>query len=140
MNKIVHLLNKQLTEAANDKIAEIIENIPFDELEHVTDEFEAMELLQDCIDCNNEMHEAFYYWDTYYSETAGRGNAYEVATVLREEIENELGCFEFDFDTSEEAIHMTANNMVNIYAEVFGPHMWDMSSKEVFDLMQECLK
>jgi hypothetical protein len=141
MNKIISLLNKQLEEVANDYANDVLESIPYQELEQVGDPFEAMELLQEYLESDNSFAEAFYYFDTYYSETAGRGNIYEVAAVLREEIENELGCFEFEYDLSDEhAALCTANRMVNIYAELFGAQMMSLTEEELFDRITEILK
>lgn len=141
MNKIVSLLNEQLEEVANDFANDVLENIPYQELEQIEDEFEAMEVLQEYLEADNSFNEAFYYFDTYYQETAGRGNIYEVAAVLREEIESELGCFEFDYDLSDEhAALCTANRMVNIYAEIFGSRMMTLTDEEIFNRITEILK
>jgi len=133
MNTIISTLNTQLENLANETAIDILSEIPTDELDSVTNEGEAIELLHEAVEADNAFNEAFQYFDMYYQTTAGRGNPYEVACVLREAITEELGCFEFDFDTDEDAILLTANTMVNIYAEVCGPQLLSISGETLLE-------
>lgn len=135
MNNALNTVNEQLTEMANELITELIQNLPDEDKA----ELETAEDVEDwvCDEARDEMYDAFYYFHTYYAETAALGNSYEVACVFREAIEQELGCFEFEFDTDEDAIHMTANKMVNIYAEIKGANMVTLDGDELLAVMND---
>ena len=141
MNPIIEQLNKNLEEVANDYAMDVLEEIPYQELEKIENPTEAFEVLQEYLDESNSFSEAFYYFDTYYATTAGRGNVYEVAAVLRQEIEDELGCFDFEYDLADDdAALVTANHMVNVYAELFGTRMMSLTEEDIFNRVQEILK
>jgi GR25 family glycosyltransferase involved in LPS biosynthesis len=135
MNKAINTVNEQLTEMANEVITDLIHNLPDEEKA----ELKTAEDVEDwiCDEGRDGLYDAFYYFHTYYAETAALGNSYEVACIFREAIEQELGCFDFDFDTDEDAIHMTANKMVNIYAELMGANMVTLDGDELLAVIKD---
>ena len=119
MNNIVKTLNNQLQELATETIQNLLAEVDTNELKQLKNEDEVQELVNELIDANGCYNEAFYYFDTYYSETAGRGDSGEVCAAIREELESEY--MEYLLEDSEElkkleGVHR-ANYLVNLYAE-----------------------
>ena len=119
MNNIVKTLNNQLQELATETIQNLLAEVDTNELKQLKNEDEVQELVNELIDANGCYNEAFYYFDMYYSETAGRGDTGEVCAAIREALEEEY--LEYLLDDSEElkkleGVHR-ANYLVNLYAE-----------------------
>lgn len=119
MNKIVNTLNNQLQELATETIQNMLQEVDVNELKELKNEDDVQEFVNELIDANYCYQESFYYFDTYYQETASRGDSGEVCQAIREELENQYMDYLLE-DNQQlkvlEGVHR-ANYLVNLYAE-----------------------
>jgi hypothetical protein len=119
MNKIIQTLNKQLEELARETVVDTLQECPIDELKEALEDGQAGEYIDDLINSNNCYFEAFYYFDTYYGETAGRGDSGEVSEAIRDAIDDEFGDYLYEDSDELKTLEgvQRANWFVNLYAE-----------------------
>ena len=136
MNNIINTLNEQLQELARETVIDALIECPVQELEEALEEGKPGEYIDDLINANNSYYEAFYYFDTYYQETAGRGDAGDVCEAVRDAIDEEQGGWVYE--DAEEFKNLEglprANWFVNLYAELmattFLPYDYEDCIKE----------
>jgi hypothetical protein len=118
MGTIINTLNSQLEELATETIVNMLTECPLEELQEL-DCINCGDYVQDLLDANNCYYESFYYFDTYYAETAGRGDSGQVCEEVRDALEMEFGDYIYEeaeeFKTLEGV--QRANWFVNLYAE-----------------------
>ena len=119
MSNIINTLNTQLQDLARETVADMLAECPLEELKTAVADNMAGEYIDDLVNANNSYNEAFYYFDTYYAETAGRGDSGDVCEAVRDAIDEEFG--EWMYEEAEELKTLEgvqrANWFVNLYAE-----------------------
>ena len=119
MSNIINTLNTQLQDLARETVADMLAECPLEELKTAVADNMAGEYIDDLVNANNSYNEAFYYFDTYYAETAGRGDSGDVCEAVRDAIDEEFG--EWMYEEAEEFKTLEgvqrANWFVNLYAE-----------------------
>ena len=119
MNNIINTLNEQLQELARETVIDTLTECPIEELTEALENGTAGEYIDDLINADNSYFEAFYYFDTYYAETAGRGDSGDVCEAVRDALDEEFGSYIYeDCDELKELEGVQrANWFVNLYAE-----------------------
>ena len=119
MSTIVNTLNEQLKELARETVVNMLVECDPQELKTALADDMAGEYIDDLINANNEYFEAFYYFDTYYAETAGRGDTGEVCEAVRDALDEEFGSYIYEEADQLEELEgvYRANWFVNLYAE-----------------------
>lgn len=119
MSQIINTLNNQLKELARETVVDMLVECPTDELREALKNDECGEYIDDLVNADNAYHEAFYYFDTYYAETAGRGDTGEVCEAVRDALDEEFGSYIYEEADQLEELEgvYRANWFVNLYAE-----------------------
>ena len=119
MSRIINTLNEQLKELARETVVNMLVECDPQELKTALEDEMAGEYIDDLINANNAYFEAFYYFDTYYAETAGRGDTGEVCEAVRNALDEEFGSYIYEEADQLEELEgvYRANWFVNLYAE-----------------------
>ena len=119
MSNIINTLNTQLQDLARETVADMLAECPLEELKTAVADNMAGEYIDDLVNANNSYNEAFYYFDTYYAETAGRGDSGDVCEAVRDAIDEEFGEWMYEEAEGLKTLEgvQRANWFVNLYAE-----------------------
>ena len=143
MSQIINTLNAQLQELARETVVNMLVECPTEELQEALKNDEVGEYIDDLINANNAYNEAFYYFDTYYAETAGRGDAGEVCEAVRDALDEEFGSYIYEESEQLKGLEgvYRANYFVNLYAEAMAttvlPYDYEECAKEALKAIEE---
>ena len=119
MSTIINTLNAQLQDLARETVIDMLVECPLEELKEAVSDCMAGEYIDSLINANNCYFEAFYYFDTYYHNTAQRGDTGEVCEAVRDALDEEFGSYIYEEADQLEELEgvYRANWFVNLYAE-----------------------
>ena len=143
MSTIVNTLNEQLKELARETVVNMLVECDPQELKTALEDCMAGEYIDDLVNANNCYFEAFYYFDTYYAETAGRGDTGEVCEAVRDALDEEFGSYIYEEADQLEELEgvYRANWFVNLYAECMAtnvlPYDYDECVSEALATIEE---
>jgi hypothetical protein len=133
MSNIINTLNTQLQDLARETVLDMLIECPLEELKTAVADCMAGEYIDDLINADNSYFEAFYYFDTYYAETAGRGDTGEVCEAVRDALDEEFGSYIYEEADQLEELEgvYRANWFVNLYAECMATNVLPYDYEEV---------